>query len=185
MIWSDIEGYFGPEDAAFVSDICSQISNGVVVELGVFAGRSTAVMAPICQRNSSQYYAIDNFCGGGDPPDRATRHQQERDIRILFNANMTEMQLSSFIDVHKLDSAESASIFQDKTVDFCFIDADHTAIAVQKDIDAWWPKIRINGILGGHDYPSPPLQKVVRRFAEINQTQIMVRGRCWAIRRRP
>lgn len=184
MIWSDIEGYFGPEDAAFVSDICSQILDGIIVELGVFAGRSTAVMAPICRQNNNQYHAIDNFCGGGNPPDRATRHQRNRNIRALFDANMTEMELLSFINVHKLDSAESASMFQDNIVDFCFIDADHTAVAIQKDIDAWWPKIRINGFLGGHDYPSPPLQTVVQQFAMINQVQIMVRGRCWVVRKK-
>lgn len=183
MIWSDIEGYFLPEDSEFVTRICSQIHNGIVVELGVFAGRSSAVMASICQNNNTRYHAIDNFCGGGDPPDKATRHQRNRDIRALFDTNMIEMKLLPFINVHKMDSAKSASMFQDDMVDFCFIDADHTAIAIQKDIDAWWPKIKINGFLGGHDYPSPPLQFVVKQFAKINRLQIIVGGRCWAVKR--
>lgn len=181
MIWSDIEGYFLPEDARFVTHICEQIHNGIVTELGVFAGRSSAVMAPICQKNNTQYHAIDNFCGGGDPPDKATQHQRNRNIRILFDDNMKKMRLLSSVNVHQMDSSASAAIFQNNTVDFCFIDADHTAIAVQKDIDAWWPKIKVNGFLGGHDYPSPPLQAVVRRFAQINKVNIVVGGRCWAV----
>lgn len=184
MIWSDIEGYFGPEDAGFVSDLCSRIHNGIVVELGVFAGKSTAVMAPICQQNNNQYHAIDNFCGGADPPDQATRHQRNRNIRLLFDNNMTKMKLLSFINVHQLDSAKSALMFDDNTVDFCFIDADHTSIAVQRDIDAWWPKIKVNGFLGGHDYPSPPLRIVVRQFAQTNRVGISTYGRCWAVKKR-
>lgn len=184
MIWSDIEGYFGPEDAKFVSSICSEIYDGVIIELGVFAGKSTAVMAPICQSNNCQYYAIDNFRGGGDPPDRATRHQRGRDIKTLFNDNMGKMNLLSFVNVCQLDSSKSSTMFENNTIDFCFIDADHTAIAVRKDIDAWWPKIKVNGFLGGHDYPSPPLRAVVQQFAKTNKVDIIAGGRCWAVIKR-
>ncbi len=75
MKWDQIEGWFSPADAQFVTKICQQIKDGIVVELGFFAGRSTAVMAPICKANGSQYYAVDN-CEGGCPRDPATKAQQ-------------------------------------------------------------------------------------------------------------
>ena len=37
-------------------------------------------------------------------------------------------------------------------LDFVFIDADHRYEAVKQDIEAWLPKIRMGGILAGHDY---------------------------------
>lgn len=183
MNWSDIEGYFSSYDADFVANICKQIHGGVVVELGVFAGKSTAVMAPICKQNDTSYHAIDNFCGGGDPPDKATIQQRRRDIRSLFDSNMEKMCVLDYINVHQADSAESASTFEDGSVDFCFIDADHSATAVQKDIDSWWPKIKMGGFLGGHDYPSPPLKAVVTQFVKANQLQLSCHGRCWSIKK--
>ena len=60
--WRDIPGWFDDGDAAFVSLICSRISGGVVVEVGSFAGRSTAVMAPVCAANGTEFHAVDSWC---------------------------------------------------------------------------------------------------------------------------
>jgi hypothetical protein len=40
----------------------------------------------------------------------------------------------------------------DGELDFVYLDADHTYEAVKADIAAWWPKVRVGGTLGGHDY---------------------------------
>jgi predicted O-methyltransferase YrrM len=182
MIWSDIEGWFSEEDAQFVVNICSKIENGVVVELGVFAGRSTAIMAPICLGRDTQYYAVDNFRGSDNLRDEATIIQRNRNIKELFESNMKEMGILSAIRVIQSNSSESSSLFNDGVVDFCFIDADHAPVAVQRDIDAWWPKIKTNGFIGGHDYPSP-LRSVVDQFAQNNQARLITSGRCWGIQK--
>ena len=43
-------------------------------------------------------------------------------------------------------------IIPDNTLDFCYIDADHSYDSVKNDLDIWLPKIKINGIICGHDY---------------------------------
>ncbi len=45
-----------------------------------------------------------------------------------------------------------AKSFQDNSVDIVFVDAGHDYDEVTKDIIAWLPKIRKNGIMIGHDY---------------------------------
>lgn len=37
-------------------------------------------------------------------------------------------------------------------LNFVYIDAEHTEEAVAQDIAAWWPKIKVGGVLCGHDY---------------------------------
>lgn len=52
-------------------------------------------------------------------------------------------------------SASAAARFADASMDLVFIDADHSQLAVAADIQAWRPKVKPGGWLGGHDYGSP------------------------------
>lgn len=46
----------------------------------------------------------------------------------------------------------AANLFNDWSLDFVYIDANHTYEAVVEDISLWYPKIKSGGILAGHDY---------------------------------
>jgi len=58
--------------------------------------------------------------------------------------------------------------FPDKTVDFVYIDGEHTYDAVTQDIADWWPKVKPGGIMAGHDYneTNPGTKQAVNEFAE-------------------
>jgi predicted O-methyltransferase YrrM len=64
-----------------------------------------------------------------------------------------------------LPSVEAAKKFEDKSLDFVFIDADHSYEAVRADIGAWKPKIKPGGLLCGHDH-SENFPGVVRAVKE-------------------
>jgi ADP-heptose:LPS heptosyltransferase len=49
-------------------------------------------------------------------------------------------------------SAEAAAQVPDASLDYVFIDADHSYEGCRDDIAAWLPKVRPGGLLGGHDY---------------------------------
>ena len=49
------------------------------------------------------------------------------------------------------DSVECSAEVENGSLDFVFIDADHTEAGVRRDIAAWSPKVRIGGMLLGHD----------------------------------
>jgi hypothetical protein len=51
----------------------------------------------------------------------------------------------------KGDSATAAAEVEDGSLDFVFIDADHTEAGVRRDIAAWRPKVRAGGMVLGHD----------------------------------
>lgn len=42
--------------------------------------------------------------------------------------------------------------FQDNSLDFVYIDGLHTYEAVKSDLEAWCDKVRVGGIISGHDY---------------------------------
>ena len=53
--------------------------------------------------------------------------------------------------IHKY-SVDAAKDFEDESLDFVYIDGNHTLPYVVQDIFAWEPKIRPGGIISGHDY---------------------------------
>ena len=56
------------------------------------------------------------------------------------------------ITVLHMWSAGAAAQIPDCSLDFVFIDADHSYAGTAADIAAWLPKLKDGGLLGGHDY---------------------------------
>lgn len=49
-------------------------------------------------------------------------------------------------------TVDAARAVEDASLDFVFIDADHSYESVKEDIEHWEPKVRKGGWVGGHDY---------------------------------
>ena len=74
----------------------------------------------------------------------------------------------------------AAATYQDGSLDFVFIDGQHTYEAVCEDIDAWLSKVKPGGVLAGHDHRYPPVAKAV---AEKLGDKAKREGRnCWIYR---
>lgn len=58
-------------------------------------------------------------------------------------------------------SLEAAKCFDDASLDFVFIDADHSFSAVCEDINMWFPKVKQGGFLTGHDYDWEDVRRAV------------------------
>jgi len=52
-------------------------------------------------------------------------------------------------------SREAASLVADESLDFVFLDANHSYEYTREDIGLWMPKVRPGGLLAGHDYGNP------------------------------
>jgi hypothetical protein len=55
------------------------------------------------------------------------------------------------VKIIRQESVPASEQFQDGSLDFCYIDGDHTYPAVTDDIRVWRPKVRPGGFLAGHD----------------------------------
>jgi len=88
----------------------------------------------------------------------------ESDYRDLSNVSQTD-QDRNFAEARerlrrfgaravilRMESRQAAALFQDRQLDFVYLDARHDYESVAADIRVWSPKIRPGGILSGHDY---------------------------------
>jgi predicted O-methyltransferase YrrM len=73
-------------------------------------------------------------------------------IYDVYNQNLIDSGVRDVIKDIKGNTWEASSRFENGSVDFVFIDADHNYESVKKDILSWLPKMREGGIMSGHDY---------------------------------
>jgi hypothetical protein len=52
----------------------------------------------------------------------------------------------------RMTSEEAAKEIEDNSLDFVYIDANHSYEATSQDISLWWPKVKKGGVFSGHDY---------------------------------
>ena len=119
------------------------------VEVGVAAGDYSAV---ICQANPQmKLYGIDPYQPLAGYRDYTKPHTFQK-FREAAEAKLTHF--SNYQFIHKT-SMEAANDFADDSLDFVYIDANHAEPFITEDITEWSKKIRLGGILAGHDYARP------------------------------
>jgi len=52
----------------------------------------------------------------------------------------------------RMDSVQASKLFPDDSLDFVYIDANHTYEHAKQDIRIWYPKVKSGGVFLGHDY---------------------------------
>ena len=56
------------------------------------------------------------------------------------------------LQVMRMWTTDAAPKVQDESIDFIYVDARHDYCGVKEDIEAWWPKLKVGGIMAGDDY---------------------------------
>lgn len=166
--YKEIDGFFSFEP--FYNFICKNyIKESMnIVEIGAFKGKSTSFMASYIKNFNVNFYVVDNWKGSDE-------HQSLGNIKNLFEefkSNMEQCELLDVIKIVKKDSVEASALFEDNFFDFVFIDAAHDYVNVKNDINAWYPKVKKNGIIGGDDYSLECWPEVVKAADEILGNEI-------------
>jgi predicted O-methyltransferase YrrM len=117
----------------------------VGAEIGVASGYYSAIL---CQKNPKlKLYCIDPWLHYRDYKDFANK-------KTFETMEMKAKELLSHYNtiIMKSFSVDAVKAFVDESLDFVFIDGNHTYDYVKEDIEVWTPKVRKGGIVSGHDY---------------------------------
>ena len=121
-------------------------------EVGVAFGHHSELM--LQQPSIKHIYSVDpykHFDPNEYPNDTMNLPQSYHDVLYLRTKNRLE-HFKERSTLLRATSIQAAKIIGDESLDFVFLDANHTYKAVKKDIKAWYPKIKSGGILVGDDY---------------------------------
>jgi len=118
-----------------------------------------------------------------DWPKRTMSIQDMRDalVEALSMTDVYSLRRSFVIGY----SISTANRIHDSSLDFVYLDGSHQAEAISADLIAWFPKVRIGGLIAGHDYSGRfPVKKVVDKFVEsVGGTVHAKAGRVWGMQK--
>lgn len=182
--WRDIPGWFDFPD--LYRERVQQASPGAVfVELGTWLGKSTAFMLSSIQESGKaiRFTSYDTFKGSvTEPEHQAIVAEHGGSLLAAARSNLARAcGPDGPTCLVEADSVAAARLHADASVDFCFIDADHTEAGVIRDIEAWLPKMKPGGVIAGHDYDSPAVAKAVDGLLGPVYHVRRTSARCWLV----
>ena len=134
------------------SDLINVFNNNIVNNLGIEVGTYAGDFAKeILNTYTGKLFLVDTW----------RHHTDDSYIDIANKIDFKEIYTKCSDNIKgyedrcfmlKIDSKNASNLFDDDSLDFVYIDANHKYEAVKEDISCWFPKIRKGGILSGHDY---------------------------------
>ena len=154
-----------------VVELLPKDKKSTIVEVGCWKGKSTSYMGVeiINSGKDIDFYAVDAWKYIPTTEQPVSNQEMFDNVYKLFLENIKPIENN--IKIIKDNSIEASKKFKNNSIDFIFIDASHKYEDVLKDLNAWFPKLKENGMISGHDYFTrvhPGVKKAVDEFFDNN-----------------
>lgn len=145
-----IQGWMHDCELNFLYENVKKLEEGSnIIEIGCWKGKSSHAIAKGIRDSNKKMNltCIDTFKGAEGDPEQQQRAIEESPLEE-FKKNMKNFEINILV----MDSKKAYYKFKDESIDFLFLDSDHTYDHTITELKLWWPKIKQGGILCGHDY---------------------------------
>jgi hypothetical protein len=156
--WPTVDGWFNQSVRPGFDRLLASLPAdrpSTLVQIGTWVGRATAYLGVEIVNSGKPVtlVAVDHFQGSAEI-DHHPRAVNVPRSEALFRANTAPLAtaLGDRFEILVSDSAAAAILFADGSVDAVWIDGAHSYDLVKRDLDAWIPKIRAGGVMGGDDF---------------------------------
>ncbi len=128
--------------ADWIKDLDFKVGVEIGVERGIFA-------ETICKFNPQmKLYAVDPWKAYGEYRD----HSDQKELDDLYKYSKRRLEPFENCEIIKDTSMNAVKKFKDDSVDFVYIDGNHELPYLINDIIQWSKKVKVGGIISGHDY---------------------------------
>jgi hypothetical protein len=153
-----LKGWFDYQ-AVYQQAIDGAADGAVFVEIGTAYFRSALWMAQQILASGKRIYmhCVDPWVNDPDTFGAQWFNESMREGGA-FNAGLRSLlehgtrEEIELLSIHRMRSLEASTMFRNQELDFVFVDGDHRGRAPLEDIVAWFPKVKVGGVLAGHDY---------------------------------
>ena len=180
--YEQIQGWFNFADP-YRRAVREASDGSVFVELGCWKGKSAVFLGVeiINSGKTISVHYVDHWGGSNEP-----EHKTDPDLERVFGLFMDSIERLHGLDciVHRGRTVDVAADFEDGSVDFIWVDAGHEYDEVLADIKAWWPKLKVGGVMGGDDYPMDSVKSAVKDFFPQHEVGSESGWQWWRVKKR-
>lgn len=175
--FENIEGWFSFKEQ--YDRMIKELPKGAtIVEVGTWHGKSLAYLVVENLNKDKQFkiYSVDSYDNDYEP---YYVNGLKKDKNFLNNAHTSFKNnlkdYENYYTQYKCKSWTGASFFGDEMIDYVMIDAGHSYDDVKKDVNAWWPKIKKEGYIGGDDYNiNNTVGQAINEFVKKNNLSLSI-----------
>lgn len=143
--------------------------NGSMLEIGVWKGETTSSYSTIVKNRGGKLYLIDWFMGNTEYQSKnphGYNSQPTSFVRECLESNIKDVGCEDITTIIEGDSTKVIDQIEDNSLDLIFVDGGHTYDIAIQDLRNSYKKIKVGGVIAGHDYNQAPVRKAVDKFAE-------------------
>lgn len=162
-----------------------------VVEIGVFGGRS---LVPMAMAMEFLYRSANVKCGivdgvdpyknevaeAGEPESEHKAWWKSVDLAAIHKSAQEAVisnRVGAFVNFHLCTSEQAVVKFGDGLLDMVHVDGSHNEVSSTRDVELWWPKLKIGGVMVMDDTDWAQVQ-AARKIAASRGT-LVHHGQSW------
>ncbi len=148
---ADVDGWMTPGQGATLHDTAARCrTDGLIVEIGSFRGRSTIVLASAAPPGV-EVVAIDPHAGNDRGPQEIEGYRDAAAAdHDVFDANLRAAGVADRVR-HVRDFSDAAHAAVDGEVDVLYVDGAHRYAPARADIASWGARVSGGGTMLIHD----------------------------------
>lgn len=136
-----------------------------VAEVGVYRGNNARAI--VQHSHPVRLWLVDTWAWGR--PEDCPAREWDKKLPLPTGEQAYLEVVKAFWDqpsvtVLRARSVSAARVFADVSLDWVYIDANHSYASAMEDLREWFPKVRVGGVLAGHDFNQTEVARAVNDF---------------------
>lgn len=128
-------------------------------EIGVFKGKYSEVL---CKKNPQAHiWGVDAWKLDAHPEGVFVNGEEQAYFDKCYQETLNRMKPFNNYTIIKKYSMDALKDIPDQSLDFVYIDAGHDFMSFTEDLHWWLKKLKVGGIMSGHDYARYPFEKMI------------------------
>ena len=165
--------------------LISNRPHSLCCEIGVHAGETTISLLENLPK-IDKYHAVDPWESYEKYNGTTYRKPGHKRLKtwssVMQNFLNVTKPFSDKVIIHRMTSVEATQSFEDEYFDWIFIDANHDYPYIKENLMIWTPKVKVGGIVSGHDYNNGKwsgIKKAVDEFVPKDKLNVITDCYVW------